>query len=168
MKKMTAVLGIALLIFVAAGFDCSFTTANLGDIKFSKTQDGAAVSSFNTGEDIYAIVEASGIPSGKHKLNWKVTYDNVTGKKKGDEIGSKTMDFEGSSKLWQSFSTPLPGDYKVEATLTDDSGKTIATKTGMVKVTGSAPASDTKMSDDKKTDAKPSDDKKKDKDDDDD
>lgn len=150
MKKTTLILGLALLIFVSAGFECSVTTAGLSDIKFGKNKEAnPAATSFNTGEDIYALVDATGIPSGKHKLTWKVSYDNVAGKGKGEEIGKKDTELTSSSQIWTSFSSPLPGDYKVEATLTDEDGKTIATKTGMVKVTGTAPAA---ASDDKKVD----------------
>ncbi len=161
MKKTTLILGLALLIFVSAGFECSVTTANLGDIKFAKDKEGKQpATSFDTGKEIYAMVDATGLPSGKHKLAWKVTYDNVAGKTKGDKVGEQSMDLTSSSTVWTTFTTPLPGDYKVEATLTDESGKTIATKSGIAKVTGTAPAASA-SSDDKKTDDE--DDKKDDK-----
>lgn len=153
MKKTTLILGLALLIFVSAGFECSFTTAGLSDITFGKNKEVTPpATSFNTGEEIYASVDATGLPSGKHKLTWKVTYDNVTGKTKGEEVGKRDMELTAASKVWTQFSSPLPGDYKVEATLTDEAGKTIATKSGTVKVTGTAPAAPATSSDDKKTD----------------
>lgn len=161
MKKTTLILGLALLIFVSAGFECSMTTANLSDIKFAKDKEGKQpASSFDTGKEIYAMVDATGLPSGKHKLAWKVTYDNVAGKTKGDKVGEQSMDLTSSSTVWTTFTTPLPGDYKIEATLTDEAGKTIATKSGTAKVTGSAPAApaapassdDHKTDDDKKDD----------------
>jgi len=155
MKKTTLILGLALLIFVSAGFECSFTTAGLSDIQFGKNKEATPpATSFNTGEEIFATVDATGLPSGKHKLTWKVTYDNVTGKTKGEEVGKRDMELTAASKVWTQFSTPLPGDYKVEATLTDDAGKTIASKAGTVKVTGTAPAAPTASSDDKKDDKK--------------
>ena len=153
MKKTTFILGLALLMMVSLGWECSMTTADMSDIKFAKDKEGKQpAASFDTGKDIYGIVEATGIPSGKHKIAWKVTYENVAGKTKGEEFaGGKPMEFEGSSQLWTQFSSPLPGDYKVEATLTDSTGKTISTKSAVVKVTGSAPSAPA-TSDDKSKD----------------
>ncbi|MBK7393119.1 MAG: hypothetical protein IPI64_07435 [Chloracidobacterium sp.] len=156
MKKTTLILGLALLIFVSAGFECSMTTANLSDIKFAKDKEGKQpASSFDTGKEIYAMVDATGLPSGKHKVSWNVTYDNVAGKTKGEKVGDQSMDLTSSATVWTTFTTPLPGDYKVEATLTDESGKTISTKSGIAKVTGTAPAAPTApaSSDDKKDDS---------------
>lgn len=141
MKKTTFIFGLALLMFVSLGAECSMTTADLSEVKFAKDKEGKqTATSFDTGKEIYAIVEATGLPSGKHKIGWKVTYDNVAGKTKGEKVGEQSMDLTASSQVWTTFTTPLPGDYKVEATLTDESGKTIATKSGTAKVTGSAPA----------------------------
>ncbi len=149
-KHITAIIAIGILVFVAMA--CNFTTANISDITFSKTQDGSPVTSFNTGETIYAVLTASNMPSGKYKLAWKVTYDNVAGKTKGDELGSKSLDFESSAKLWTQFTTPAPGDYKVDATLTDDTGKTIGSKSATVKVTGSSSSGGDKPDDKRKDD----------------
>lgn len=142
---------MSLLVFVVAACSGSFTTANISELKFSKNEKGEpAATSFNTGENIYAVTTVANA-SGKNKLTFKITYENVPGKGKGEEIGSKTTDVEGSMMLWQQFSSPLPGDYKVEATLNDESGKKIDSKSGTVKITGSAPAaSDAKKSDDNK------------------
>ncbi|MGD9590783.1 MAG: hypothetical protein AB7Q37_17885 [Pyrinomonadaceae bacterium] len=135
------IMAAAILIIIGTACNASFTTANISELKFGRNETAEpAVTSFNTGEDIYAVATVSNA-SGKFKLTWKVTYDNVKGRDKGEEVGTKSIDFEGSSRLWQTFSSPLPGEYKVEATLIDDSGKVIETKSGMVTVTGSAPDS---------------------------
>jgi hypothetical protein len=153
MKKTTLILGLALLIFVSAGFECSVTTANLGDLKFAKDKEGKnAATSFNVGDPIFVMADATGIPSGKHKITWKITFDNVAGKTKGDKVGEPSADVTSSATYFQSFTAVLPGDYKVEATLTDESGKTIATKSGTVKATGSAPAAPVSTDDKKKDD----------------
>lgn len=157
MKKTTFIFGLALLIFVSVGWECSVTTANISDIKFATDKEGkSVVTSVDTGKMVYAIVDATGIPSGKHKVNFKVTFDNVAGKTKGDKLGDQAIDLPSSGTVWTNMTAVLPGDYKVEATLTDDSGKTIATKTGTIKVTGSAPAApapaDDKKADDSKDD----------------
>ena len=129
---ITAILAIALLVFVAVA--CNFNTANISELKFGKNEKAdPATTSFNKGEDIFAVATVSNA-GGKFKMTWKVTYDNVPGKGKGEEIGTNSREFEGSSVLWQTFSSPLPGEYKVEATLSDDSGKQIDSKSGMVTV----------------------------------
>jgi len=82
-------------------------------------------------------------------LNWHITYEKGRGKRKGDDVGTKSIDFEDSKVLWQQFSSPLPGEYKVEATLSDDTGKKIDSKVGTVTIKGSAvtPAADDKKKD---------------------
>lgn len=160
MKKTTFILGLALLIFVSAGWECSVTTANLGEVKFAKDKDGKTPgTSFDAGTNFFALVDATGIPSGKHKLTWKPTYENVAGKTKGESVGAPgSMDVTGSGTAFAPMSFPMPGDYKIEATLADESGKTIATKSATVKITGSAPAAPTAPADDKKSDDKSKDD----------
>ena len=76
---------------------------------------------------------------GKYKVKFNLTYDNVVGKTKGESVGSKDMDFEGSASVNFFFSTSLPGDHKVEAILMDDNGKELGKKSGTVTVKGSAP-----------------------------
>ena len=150
-KHVTAIIAIGLLVVVGAACSGSFSTANISELKFGKNNKAdPAATSFNTGEDIFAVATVSNA-SGKYKLTWKVTYDDVPGKGKGEEIGTNSRDFEGSSVLWQTFSSPLPGQYKVEATLADDTGKQIDSKSGMVSVKGSAPAAPA-STDDKKSD----------------
>lgn len=127
------------LCLLAAGLACSgnLTTANISELKFGKNNKAEpAATSFNTGEDIYALATVANAPDGKYKLNWKISYENVAGKAKGSEVGTNTVDFEGSKQLWQSFSSPLPGEYRVIATLTDAEGKQIDTKAGTLTIKG--------------------------------
>jgi hypothetical protein len=150
-KHISAVLALGLLVIVAAACSGSFSTANISELKFGKTDDAnPATTTFKTGEDIYAVATVSNA-SGKYKLNWRITYEKVAGKAAGEEIGTKSIDFDGSKVLWQQFSSPLPGEYKAEATLTDESGKKLDSKSGTVTITGTAP-SETKKGDDKKDD----------------
>ncbi len=151
-KHITAIFAIGVLVFVAAACSGSFTTANISELKFGKTEKAdPAATSFNTGESIYAVATLSNT-SGKNKLTFKITYDNVVGKGKGEEVGNKTTDVEGSMILWQSFSTTLPGEYKVEATLNDETGKKIDSKSGTVTVKGGAAPTAPATSDKKKDD----------------
>lgn len=133
-KHLGAVLALALLIIVALACSGSFNTANISELKFGATKDASPSSTtFKTGDDVYAVATVSNA-SGKLKLTWRVTYEDAPPKAKGEEVGNKTMDFEGSSQLWQQFSSPIPGEYKVEATLTDESGKKLDSKSGTVKI----------------------------------
>ncbi len=150
-KNLPAIIAIGVLIFVAA-CNSSFTTANISEMKFGKNNKAdPASTTFNTGEDIYALAAVSNAPDRKFQLTWKITYDDVNGKPKGAEVGTNTVNFEGSKQLWQSFSSPLPGEYKVEATLSDADGKQIDSKSGMLSIKGStatAPAADKDATDD--------------------
>lgn len=151
MKKTTLLLGVLVLAFASMGFECSVTTANLGEVKFAKDKDGKTPgTSFDAGTSFFALVDATGLPSGKHKLTWTPSYENVAGKTKGDKVGAPgSIDLPSSGTAFAPMSFPMPGDYKIEATLADESGKTIATKSAMVKITGSAPAAAPPASSDK-------------------
>lgn len=142
MKKTTLLVGMIVLALVSMGAECSVTTANLGDIKFAKDKEGKTPgTSFDAGTSFFALVDATGLPSGKHKLTWTPSYENVTGKTKGDKVGAPgSIDLPSSGTAFAPMSFPLPGEYKIEATLADESGKTVATKSAVVKITGSAPA----------------------------
>lgn len=142
MKKTTLILGMIVLALVSMGAECSVSTAGLGDVKFAKDKEGKTPgTSFDAGTSFFALVDATGLPSGKHKLTWKPTYENVTGKTKGDSVGAPaSIDLPSSGTAFAPMSFPMPGDYKIEATLADESGKVVATKSATVKITGSAPA----------------------------
>ncbi|HMQ03298.1 MAG TPA: hypothetical protein PKD26_05235 [Pyrinomonadaceae bacterium] len=130
-----SVFSTALLIVVATACNFNYTSANISELKFGKNDRAEpSTKSFNTGEDIYAVAVISNA-KGKFKLTWRMSYENVPGKGKGEEIGTNSREFEDSSRLWQTFSTPLTGEYKVEATLQDDKGKTIETRADTVMVT---------------------------------
>lgn len=138
-KHIGSAAALALLVFVALACNSSFTTANISELKFSPNENGTpSATSFKAGDDIYALATVSNA-GGKYKLKWRMTYEDVPGKGKGEEIGTKTIDFEDSSQLWQQFSSPLPGKYGVEATLMDEDGKKeIDKKTGTVTISGSS------------------------------
>jgi hypothetical protein len=140
MRNNLSILAILLVIFTGLACSGNLTTANISELKFGKNNKAdPAATSFNTGEDIYALAVVSNAPDSKYKLTWKITYEDVKGKSKGEEVGSNTVDFEGSKQLWQSFSSPLPGEYKVVATLSDADGKQIDTKSGSLNIKGEAP-----------------------------
>jgi len=149
-KNIITFVAIGLMAFFAAGFSCSFTTANISKLDFGKNEKGdQATTSFSVGEKIYAVATVSNTSS-KHKINFVVTADNVTGKKKGDEVYNEKIDFEGARPVWLAFNLANPGDYKVDANLMDEDGKTIDTKSGTITVKGAPMAPAAADADDKK------------------
>jgi hypothetical protein len=141
---------IGLMAFFAAGFSCSFTTANISKLDFGKNEKGdQTTTNFSVGEKIYAVATVSNTSS-KHKINFVVTADNVTGKKKGDEVYNQKIDFEGARPVWLAFNVANPGEYKVDANLMDEDGKQIDTKSGTITVKGAPMAPAASDADDKK------------------
>ncbi|MFZ1702335.1 MAG: hypothetical protein WBO10_07870 [Pyrinomonadaceae bacterium] len=136
-RHIGAVFALGLLIMI--GLACSggsFTTANISELKFGLNDKAEpSATTFKTGEDIYALASVSNVPKGKYKLTWRITYEDVKGKEKGEEIGTNSREFEGSSRLWQTFSSPLPGVYGVAATLSKESGEEIDKKSGTLTIT---------------------------------
>ena len=143
-----AVVAIGLLVILGAACSGSFTTANISELKFGKNDKAEPVATtFAVGEKIYAVGTVSNTSS-KHKMTFKVTYDNVAGKSKGDEALKDSLDFEGARPIWFAFNVPLPGEYKVEMSLADDTGKVIDTKSGTITAkVGAAPAPAAKKDD---------------------
>ncbi|MBK7705756.1 MAG: hypothetical protein IPN69_24600 [Acidobacteria bacterium] len=150
MKNQTIIL-VVVCVFVALAAGCSFTTAKIAKLDFGKNDKASpSTTSFEMSDKIFAVTEVSGA-MGKHKMKFKISYEDVAGKKKGEEALSKEIEFDGSAAPYLSFNVPAGGTYKVDATLLDETGKEIETKSGTVTVKG-APAStpDTSAS---KTDA---------------
>lgn len=135
--KITFVALIALLASFAASCSSSSAPATLSGLKFGRnTTAEPAVTEFNTGETIYANVSVSNAPAGNHKIKWRIVFDDVPGKAKGEQLGSNSSEFEGSKQLWQAFGSPYPGRYVVEAILTDMSDKQIAIQSGTINIVG--------------------------------
>jgi hypothetical protein len=165
-KNIITFVAIGLMAFFAAGFSCSFTTANISKLDFGKNEKGdQATTTFSVGEKIYSIATISNTSS-KHKINFVVTADNVSGKKKGDEVYNQKIDFEGARPVWLAFNVANPGDYKVDANLLDEDGKQIDSKSGTITVKGAPMAPAASDADDKKADDKTGDKKKTDEDED--
>ena len=149
-KQFSAVFAIGILVFVALACNGSFTTANISKFEFGKNDTATPSStSFDVSDKIYAVATVSNT-SQKLKMEFKVTAENVTGAPKGKEVMNKSIDFEGARPIWLQFSVNAPGEYKVEATMSDDTGKKIDSKSGTITVKGSAapPASSDKSDDD--------------------
>ena len=135
-SKINLIIAIGALVFIALSCSGSFTTANISSFNFGKNEKAEPpTTSFNTGEKVYAVAMVSNTSS-KHKMRFKVFYENVQGKNKGEEAMNKEIDFEGARPVYLYFDVPMPGDFKVEATLLDDTGKEIDKKSGTFNVKG--------------------------------
>jgi hypothetical protein len=147
-NKVSAILAISLLIFV--GLACSFSTANISSFNFGKNEKAEPpTTTFDINDKIYAVATVSNTSS-KHKMNFKIIYENVEGKTKGEEAFKKDLDFEGARPVYLFFNAPIAGEYKVEATLFGEDGKELDKKTGTVTVKGDATKTSTET---KKTDS---------------
>ena len=138
MKTKTTL--VTVLAFLAFTFSaCSFSTANISELKFGKNDTATpAATSFNVGEKIFAVANVSNA-MGKHKVKFNMKYENVAGKGKGESFGKPELEVDGDSEAFVNFNSNLPGDYSVEAVLVDEQGKELGKKSGTIKITGSAP-----------------------------
>lgn len=135
--KTTLLIALAFLAFTFSA--CSFSTANISELKFGKNDTATpAATSFNVGEKVFAVAVVSNA-MGKHKLKFELKYENVTGKAKGESAAKTEVNVDGDSEAFFNFNSPLPGDYSVEAVLVDEQGKELDKKSGTIKITGSAP-----------------------------
>jgi hypothetical protein len=155
--KISSIASICVLIAVVLACNASFTTANISSFNTGKNETATPpTSSFNIGEKVFAVAVVSNTSS-KHKMKFKVFYENVQGKGKGEEAFSKDIEFEGSRPVFLSIDASIPGDFKVETALLDESGKEIDKKSGTFTVKGEAPTTKTetesKKDDDPETEA---------------
>ena len=135
--KISSIIALAFLAFTFSA--CSFSTANISELKFGKNDTATpAATSFNVGEKVFAVAAVSNA-MGKHKLKFDLKYDNVTGKAKGESAAKTEVNVDGDSEAFFHFNSPFPGDYSVEAVLVDEQGKELGKKSGTIKITGSAP-----------------------------
>ena len=143
-NKINTIIAVGVLVFIAMACSGSFTTANISSFNFGKNEKAdPPTTTFNTGDKVYAVAMVSNTSS-KHKMRFKVFYENVQGKTKGEEAMNKELDFEGSRPVYLTFDLPVPGDFKVEATLLDEQGKEIDKKSGTFTVKGEMPATSEK------------------------
>jgi len=132
-----------------AGLACSFSTANLSEIKFDKDKSASSPKTkFNPEDEVFAITEVNNA-GGANKVKFRLLFDDVEGAKSGTVAYKveKEVKTEGSQKVWLNFGVPsgfVPGSYKVEAVLTDESGKELDRKTGIFTVGGGSSTKTTK------------------------
>ncbi len=137
LRTFSVIAAFALLIFILQG--CSFSTANLSSFKTSKDKDGKEESSsFAPGDTLYgkALVSNNG---GKVKVKLYLVADDVKGMTKGETLkGSDvTVDIDGDGAA--NYSVPvaegfLPGNYKLNADMINESGEKKDSKTANVTI----------------------------------
>ena len=124
----------ALLVGVALGCNFSATTANISNVKLGKDKAvSSETSTFAPDDAIYAVGTVSNSP-GKVKVKGLVAFDDVSGQTAGPVPGAEaTVDLPGSGTATFTFTPPTvgwpAGKYKLEITMTDDSGKQVDQKT---------------------------------------
>lgn len=141
-NNIILVIGMSLLFYVLTACGTNATTAKIGSFNIGKNEKAEPPDSiFNLNEKVYIVTTASNA-IGKYKMRFKVYYENVSLKKKGEEALSKDIDFEGSRPVNLSFDAVIPGEFRAEAILLDESGREIDKKSGnfTIKADASVPA----------------------------
>ncbi len=135
--NFTAAFGILMLISLA----CSFSTANLSEIKFGKDDSASSPSTKFKSEDEIFVVTSVNNAGGKNKVKFRLLFDDVEGAKSGTVAykAEKELEVEGSREVYFNFSVQsgiVPGSYKTEVILTGEDGKELDRKTAAFTVSG--------------------------------
>jgi hypothetical protein len=127
LHKLSLIVGLALVLMGASA--CSFTTANISSLKFSKDKEGKTeATTFAPGDTIYAIATVSNVPS-KVTLKFRLLTEDVEGQPKNAPIPNFETSIELPSSGFGTFTlTPPPagwpaGKYKVEIAMLIESGE---------------------------------------------
>ena len=133
--NFTAAFGILMLISLA----CSFSTANLSEIKFGKDDSASNPGTkFKPEDEIFAVTSVNNA-GGKNKVKFRLLFDEVEGAKSGTVAykAEKELEVEGSREVFFNFSVQsgiVPGSYKTEVILTGEDGKELDRKTAAFTV----------------------------------
>jgi hypothetical protein len=135
---------------------CSFSTANLSDVKLGKDKSATgSTTNFKPQDEIFAVTAVNNA-GGKNKVKFRLLFDEVEGAKSGSVAYKldKVLEVEGSRDVWFNFSAPgegiVPGSYKVEAVLLGEDGKELDRKTTTFSVNGTNSSKTTKTNKPKK------------------
>jgi len=157
-NKINALIGLFVFVCITMACNASFTTANISSFTTGKNEKAEpATTTFNVGDKVHGLAVVSNSMS-KSKVNFKLFFENVQGQKKGEVAGTTDVEMASSGTATFSFNAVAPGDYKIDATLIDESGKEIDKKSATVTVKGAAPTTSTdkpKSDDTSKDDEKP-------------
>ncbi|MGI8641277.1 MAG: hypothetical protein ACR2MG_15180 [Pyrinomonadaceae bacterium] len=129
------VFGILMLVSLA----CSFSTANLSEIKFGKDNSASSPGTkFKPKDEIFAVTSVNNA-GGKNKVKFRLLFDDVEGAESGTVAykAEKELEVEESREVYFNFSVPggiVPGSYKTEVVLTGEDGKELDRKTATFTV----------------------------------
>ena len=135
MKKRISVFFV-IGILVAFVSVCTVGLPNISSLKFGiNNAADPARTTFTVGEDIYAVVAISNIKQ-PVTLKHVLTAENVDGVTKGQVLLSSSSDIPDARTININFlGLTKPGDFKFEATLIDNTGKVVDTKSGIFTLT---------------------------------
>jgi len=142
-NNINFLIAIGMLMLVSMACSASFTTANLSELKFGKNEKADPASeSFKPADKIFVVSEVNNT-SDKHKVKFRLMFDDVKGQKAGAPVpglGDGNLDAPGSSHIHFSATMPggfQPGVYRAEMVLLDEKGeKEIDRKEGTFTVAG--------------------------------
>jgi hypothetical protein len=129
----------ALAALSIAVLACSFSTANLSEIKFGKDKSASSPgTNFKSEDEIFAVTAVNNA-GGKNKVKFRLLFDNVEGAKSGSVAYKleKELEVDGSRDVYFSFSVPsgiVPGSYKTEVVLLGEDNKELDRKTAAFTV----------------------------------
>jgi hypothetical protein len=132
---------IASAVLIAAALGCNFSasTANISSVKVGKDKAvSSETSDFAPRDTIYSVATISNAP-GKVKVKGVVAFVDVAGQTAGPVPGAEaTVELPGSGTATFTFTPPSigwpAGKYKIEVTMTDDSGKQVDQKSATLNV----------------------------------
>lgn len=148
-NKLSLIIIVSILAFIAMACNASFTTANISSFNFGKNDKAEPpTTSFNAGEKVYAVAVVSNAMS-KTKVRFK--FENTSNN--GIQPMTKDVELEGGGgRAFLELTIPKGGDYKVEASLLDESGKEVDKKAGTFNVKGDAVTNTDKTNDSEDSD----------------
>lgn len=160
-NNINFLIAIGMLTLVSMACSASFTTANLSELKFGKNKKADPASeTFKPADEIFVVSEVNST-SDKHKVKFRLMFDDVKGQKAGASVpglDDSNLDVPGSSYIHFSANMPggfQPGVYRAEVVLLDEKGeKEIDRKEGTFTVTGGT-ARNTKSEDEESFSAAP-------------
>lgn len=157
MRIVIISLAICALAIFSAGFACSFSTANLGDLKTSTDKEGkSGTSSFKSGDTLYGNVPVQNNP-GKVKVKFSLVAEDVKELKKGDVLKGSDVSLDIEGDKMASYNVPVSagfpgGKYKLNAEMINEQGEKKDSKTVDVTVTAAPPVAPTDVDEEEKED----------------
>jgi len=153
-NKINFLAALAILILVSLA--CSFSTANLSEIKLGKDKSASSPSTKFKPEDKIFMVTSVNNTSGKNKVKFRLLFDDVEGAKSGSVAykAEEELEVEGSREVHFSFSVAsgiVSGNYITEAVLLGEDGKEFDRKTATFTVSDGTSSKTNKTSQTNKT-----------------